>query len=126
MLRKTLDIFISLALFISVAAAGESSLSPANLSAAAIVDRNVAARGGLQAWRAIQAMSLAGKLTAGGNQRTALPVPLPDRRASQRSSRTSFPSRPSEEAQLPFVIELEHPKNADGVAVQRADSDSGI
>jgi hypothetical protein len=106
MLRKTLGIFISLALVISAAAAGETSPSPANLSAAAIVDRNVAARGGLQAWRAVQTMSFAGKLTAGGNQRTALPVPMTDRKASQRSSKMAFPSRPSEEVQLPFMMEL--------------------
>ena len=106
MFRKTLGIFISLALVISAAAAGETSPSPADLSAATIVDRNVAARGGLQAWRAVQTMSFAGKLTAGGNQRTALPVPATDRKASQRSSKMAFPSRPSEEVQLPFVMEL--------------------
>ena len=106
MLRKTVGTFISLALVIAVAAAGETSPSPANLSAAAIVDRNVEARGGLQAWRAVQTMSLMGKLTAGGNQRTALPVPMADRRANQRSGKTAFPSRPSEEAQLPFLMEL--------------------
>jgi len=106
MLRKTVGTFISLALVIAVAAAGETSPSPANLSAAAIVDRNVEARGGLQAWRAVQTMSLVGKLTAGGNQRTALPVPMADRRANQRSGKTAFPSRPSEEAQLPFLMEL--------------------
>ena len=107
MFRKTLGILVSLSVVISTAAAGETSSSPVNLSAAAIADRNVSARGGLQAWRAVQTMSFAGKLTAGGNQRTALPVPLPDRRASQRSSKTLFPTRPSEETQLPFVLELE-------------------
>ena len=104
MLRKTLGIFISLVLVISAAAAGETSSPPANLSAAAIVERNVAARGGLQAWRAVQTMSLEGKLTAGGNQRAALPVPVSDRNA--RSSRMKFPTRPSEEVQLPFVMDL--------------------
>jgi len=107
MFRKTLGILVSLSVVISTAAAGETSSSPVNLSAAAIADRNVSARGGLQAWRAVQTMSFAGKLTAGGNQRTALPVPLPDRRASQRSNKTLFPTRPSEETQLPFVLELE-------------------
>ncbi len=101
---------MSLALVASTAGAGENSPSPVGLSAAAIVDRNVAARGGLQAWRAVQTMSLEGKLTAGGNQRRALPVPMTDRRAGQKSSLTSFPSRPSEEAQLPFLMELKRPR----------------
>jgi hypothetical protein len=110
MFRKTLGMFIALALVILAAAAGETSPSAANLSAAAIVERNVAARGGLQAWRAVQTMSLEGKLTAGGNQRTALPVPMTDRRASQRSSKMTLPARPSEEVQLPFVMELKRPR----------------
>jgi hypothetical protein len=110
MLRKTLGICISLAFAISLAVAGEDSPSRANLSAADIVDKNVAARGGLQAWRAVQTMSLAGKLTAGGNQRTALPVPMTDRRASQRPSKMMLPSRPSEEVELPFVMELKRPR----------------
>lgn len=106
MFQKTLGICILLALVISAVAAGETSPSPASLSAAAIVDKNVAARGGLQAWRAVQTMSMAGKLTAGGNQRNALPVPMTDRRATKRSSKMTLPSRPAEEAQLPFVMEL--------------------
>ena len=106
MFRKTLGIFISVGLVISAAVAGDTSSSPANLSAAAIVDRNVEARGGLLAWRAVQTMSFAGKLTAGGNQRASLPVPLTDRRAIQRSGKMAFPSRPAEEVQLPFVMDL--------------------
>jgi hypothetical protein len=107
MFRKSAGISILLALVVSVAAAaGETNPSPANLSVAAIVDKNVEARGGLQAWRAVQTMSLAGKLTAGGNQRSTLPVPMADRRANRRPSKMSFPSRPSEEAQLPFLMEL--------------------
>jgi outer membrane lipoprotein-sorting protein len=106
MLRKTLGIFISFALVSSAFAAGETSPVPVSLSAAAIVDRNVAARGGLQAWRAVQTMALAGKLTAGGNQRTAIPVPMPDKGPRQKSSKMTFPTRPSDEAQLPFVMDL--------------------
>ena len=51
-------------------------------------------------------MSLVGKLTAGGNKRSALPVPNTDGRMSQRSGKLTLPSRPSEEAQLPFLMEL--------------------
>lgn len=110
MFRKTAGLLMSLALIASTTGAAESSPSPVGLSAATIVDKNVAARGGLQAWRAVQTMSLAGKLTAGGNQRAVIPVPLPDSRAGKRANRTAFPTRPVEEAQLPFLMELKRPR----------------
>ena len=75
MFRKSLIISISLVSAISLAAAADPPQSGAKLSAAEVVDKNVAARGGLQAWRAVQTMSLAGKLGAGGNQRETLAVP---------------------------------------------------
>ncbi len=109
MLRKSLIIFVicnSLALAISFAAAGDIPPSGAKLSAAAIVDKNVAARGGLQAWRAVQTLTMAGKLGAGGNQRAALPSPIPGRRPSPQT----LPSRPAQEPQLPFVMELKRPR----------------
>src|SRR5437016_13682982 len=108
MIRKSLVVFVvcaSLALAISLFAAGDTPRGT-NLSAAAIVDKNIEARGGLQAWRAVQTISLAGKLGAGGNRRAAVPVPIPD----QKASRQSLPSRPVEEAQLPFVMELKRPR----------------
>jgi outer membrane lipoprotein-sorting protein len=109
MFRKSFVIVlicISLALTISLATAGDIPPSRVNLSAATIVDRNVAARGGLQAWRAVQTMSMEGKLGAGGNQRAALPVPVPSRNPSQ----TILPQRPAQEVELPFVMELKRPR----------------
>jgi len=108
MVRKSLAVFvvcISLALGISLFAAGDAPTG-SNLSAAAIVERNVAARGGLQAWRAVQTMSLQGKLGAGGNQRATLAVPL----QGQTPNLKSIPQRPVDETQLPFVMELERPR----------------
>ncbi len=108
MIRKSLVLFVvcsSLALAISLAAAGDIP-SGANLSASAIVDKNVAARGGLQAWRAVHTMSFAGKMGAGGNRRAALPVPAPDR----KSGRLVLPTRPVNEVQLPFVMEVARPR----------------
>ncbi len=109
MVRKSLVgfvAFISLALTISLFAAGDTPTGP-NLSAAAIVDRNVAARGGLQAWRAVQTMSLEGKLGAGGNQRTTLPAPP---QQGPMPSLKEIPQRPLNETQLPFVMELKRPR----------------
>src|ERR1700688_4396889 len=106
MIRKSLVVFVicvSLALAISLGSAVDSPSTGANLSAAAIVDRNIAARGGLQAWRSVQTMTMTGKLGAGGNQRSTLPVaPAPGR----KSALNAVPQRPAEEVQLPFLMEL--------------------
>ena len=87
-------------------AATQAPATPAKLSAAEIADRNVAARGGLQAWRAVQTLRLIGKLEAGGNTRTTLPMPMP----GGKDSHFMPPPRPAEQARLPFVLELKRPK----------------
>jgi len=111
MFPKSLVIRISLAFAISIAAAGDTAPSRAKLSAADIVDKNVAARGGLQAWRAVQTMSMTGKLGAGGNQRSTLPVPVPGKSApGKKVGQLPVPARPAEEVQLPFVMELARPR----------------
>jgi hypothetical protein len=107
MFRKSLLICSSLAFAISLTA-GDAPPAGAKLSAAEIVDKNVAARGGLQAWRAVQTISMSGKLGAGGNQRGALPVPAPAGRKSGPRA-TPLAQRPVEEVQLPFVMELARP-----------------
>ncbi len=128
MSRKLLGVSISLACAVSLAAGGDNSSSQAKpaaaqvkpaasqarpsdalqskLTAAEVVDKNVAARGGLQAWRAVRTMSLAGKLGAGGNQRATLQLPI----AKGKPGQLLVPPRPKEEAQLPFVMELERPR----------------
>src|SRR5450631_3113377 len=104
MFRKSLAICSSLAFAISLTA-GDAPPTGAKLSAPQIVDKNVAARGGLQAWRAVQTMSMSGKLGAGGNQRSTLRVPAP---AGRKPGQRMMPAaqRPLEEVQLPFVMEL--------------------
>lgn len=106
MLRKILTVLISAALALSLNAAPGNSPTAPKLSAAEIVDKNVAARGGLQAWRSVKTMTLTGKLGAGGNQRATLAVPNPGGRNAQG---TILPKRPIEEMQLPFVMELKRP-----------------
>jgi hypothetical protein len=106
MFRRSVLILVSTAFAISLAAAPNSASSQASLSAAQIVDKNVAARGGLQAWRAVQTLSLQGKMGAGGNQRATLPVPVPQ----HKELASTLPRRPAEEAQLPFLMELKRPR----------------
>src|SRR5271157_1102849 len=108
MFRKSVGICISLALASSLAAAADASQSGAKLSAADIVDKNIAARGGLQAWRAVQTMALSGKLGAGGNQRATLQVPVAGKRSAAEKAVAS--GRPAEEVQLPFVMEVKRPR----------------
>ena len=105
MFQESRAIWISLVITGSLAAAADVASAPGRLSASEIVDKNVMARGGLQAWRAVRTMSLAGKLGAGGNQREPLAVPLPDGKAPKVVS-----PRPAEEVQLPFLMELERPR----------------
>jgi outer membrane lipoprotein-sorting protein len=102
MFERPLGIVLSLALAVPFAAAANLAASTAKLSAAEIVEKNVAARGGLQAWRAVQTMQWSGKMGVGGNQRTTLSMPDPSEKASQKL----MPRRPAEEVQLPFTMDL--------------------
>ena len=104
MIRKPLAVLVSF-VFASSLAAGPGSSPVAKLSATDIAAKNVAARGGLQAWRAVQTMAMSGKMGAGGNQRAAQPIPVPGKKG-----RLAMPKRPSEEVQLPFVMELARPR----------------
>lgn len=49
---------------------------PGGLTAAQIVERNVEARGGLQAWRAVGALKVSGEMDAGGKEDPMLPFAL--------------------------------------------------
>ena len=106
MLRKMFGIFTLVTLAVSLVQAAEKPLARAGLSAAQIVDKNVAARGGLQAWRAVQTLSLQGKMSAGGNQRATLPVSMPN----PKEFKPTLPRRPAEELQLPFLMEMKRPR----------------
>jgi outer membrane lipoprotein-sorting protein len=50
--------------------------APPSLSVDEVVAKNIAARGGLPAWRAVKTMSLAGKMDAGGKTNPQLPFLL--------------------------------------------------
>jgi len=54
MLRKSFRRCTFLSLVVFLAASADGQTAPTELSAAQIVDRNVSARGGLAAWRAVQ------------------------------------------------------------------------
>lgn len=75
-----------------------SKLSPANMSAATIVERNIAARGGEGALHSLQTLSFSGKMDAGGNNQRYFKVP----------GMPPPPPNPdgAAQVQLPFTLEM--------------------
>jgi hypothetical protein len=71
------------------------------LSAEQIVEKNVAARGGLSGWRSLQTLQMKGKMQAGGNKRPTIPVPGTKVGPEVKSN------RPVDQVELPFTMELE-------------------
>ena len=84
----------SLILAACMAETAAAAPTQAKLSAAEVVTKNVAARGGLEAWRAVKTMSLSGKTGAGGNQRATLLLPTQGQ-ATVVTRKTEQPSLPS-------------------------------
>jgi hypothetical protein len=108
MLRIVSAFCMSLTFAASLAVAADGAPQKAQLSAAQIVDKYVAATGGLQAWRAVQTLSLAGKLGVGGNQRASLNVPNANPVPNGASPVVSH--RRVDEVQVPFLMELKRPR----------------
>jgi len=92
------------------ASAAGAQTDSSKLSAAQVVERNVTARGGLQAWRGVQALQETGTMGAGGNERAAAPVEVPGAKRPGKSMPLPSSPRLKEEAQLPFVMDLERPR----------------
>jgi outer membrane lipoprotein-sorting protein len=104
MFRKTLAVSSFVVLAVSLLIAADAPRPSASLSAPQIVDKNAAARGGLQAWRAVRALEMSGKMEAGGDRRSTIPVP------GAKTDSNMPPSRPAEQVQLPFVMDLQRPR----------------
>ena len=100
MIRMKSLVQLSLAIAVSLGAGTVVSAQQAGLSAAEIVNKNVTARGGLQAWRAVQTVTMSGKMEAGGNNRQALPTP------GGRRGVQAAPPRPTAQVELPFKMDL--------------------
>jgi outer membrane lipoprotein-sorting protein len=100
MSRTMVSVGSFLALAVSLGLRAETPSSAANLTAEQVVEKNVAARGGLQAWRAVQTLSMSGKADAGGNETPTRPV------QGVTTNGVQLPKRPAEQVQLPFRLEL--------------------
>jgi hypothetical protein len=96
--------------------AADSKLAPANMSVAQIVDKHVAARGGLAAWHAVQTLSLTGKMDAGSGDSAARSeiIAREGMGASVKHSHSNAApgadnSAVKEQVQLPFTLEMKRP-----------------
>ena len=93
-------------------AAPESKAVHSNLTAAQIVEKHVAARGGLSAWRAVQTLSLSGKMDAGSGSADAsqrLAIERRSRNVKGAAPKPAEPAEPEKQVQLPFVFEMKRP-----------------
>jgi hypothetical protein len=72
------------------ATAPETPAKPAALTAAQIVDRSVAARGGLAAWRAVNTLTLTGRMDAGGKPNVELPFVMKMKRGHKSRLELGF------------------------------------
>jgi outer membrane lipoprotein-sorting protein len=93
--------------------AADSKTARADLTAAQIVERNVAARGGLQAWRAVQAMSWAGEMEAGGGSinrsRRLAARGRGGKMELMNSTDAGTQGEANKQVSLPFVVEMKRP-----------------
>jgi outer membrane lipoprotein-sorting protein len=63
---------------------------PPALPAGKIVERNIAARGGLQAWRAVNSLTMSGEMDAGGKQDAKLPFVMSMKRPQKSRLEIKF------------------------------------
>ena len=106
MLRRTTVLvgsFVVLAFSMVLGADVQSPLGP---SAEQVIEKNIAARGGLQAWRGMQSLSMSGKMEAGGNESPTRPGP------GVRTGGVQLPKRPAEQTQLPFRLEMKRTRKS--------------
>ena len=105
MSRASVFTCLVLALSPALSLAAEKVAAPARLSATAIVEKNIAARGGLNAWRAVHSLSWSGMMEAGGGDRPPiLGIPGRPRPAPAAAQQAAA------QLKLPFVYEMQRPR----------------
>ena len=113
MFRRAMAIAIYTALAIPLASSTENPPAQPKLSAAEIVERNVAARGGFEAWRAVHTLSYSGHLGQRVDQRAVRPTPTPFTGAG-------LPPRPRrvmpQTRLVPFLIVYARPRRNSGLS----------
>jgi hypothetical protein len=91
----------------------EKTTAP-RLSAAEIVKKHVAARGGLEAWRGVQALSLTGKLEAGTGDSVARSMRMAEgaKRKGKHQVTPAAKEEPAKQVQLPFTLAKARPNKS--------------
>jgi hypothetical protein len=124
----TSSVLLGVCLALSVAAAEsptaagkapETKSVHSNLTVAQIVDKHIAARGGLQAWRAVQSMSLSGKLDAGAGDSRARALRIARGGKPPTGNAALTPTvaggdkgEADKQVQLPFVLQIKRPNKS--------------
>jgi outer membrane lipoprotein-sorting protein len=86
-------LFLAVGLATTFAASAAMAADPApgsRLSAAQIAERNVAARGGLQAWHAVNTLVMSGQVEAGGTKNSTLPFVITMKRPHKNRFEVRF------------------------------------
>jgi hypothetical protein len=96
-----------------------STAAPARLSAVEIVERHVAARGGLAKWRSVQTLSVAGKMEAGRGDSVARServarggLGASAKPAAGKAPAVADKAAESQQVQLPFRLEMKRPRKS--------------
>jgi hypothetical protein len=92
----------------------------ANLTAAQIVEKHVMARGGLQAWKAVQTLQLSGKLEAGKGNSDARAMQMVEDSRKRKGNRapvagaspTVDAKDTGEQVKLPFKLDVKRPSKS--------------
>jgi hypothetical protein len=91
MLRRMSLLGVALPVCMSLSVLGVSSAQAlGSFTAAQLTDKNIAAKGGLQAWRAVQTMTFSGKVDAGGKSKAQLPFMLEKKRTRKMRVEIAF------------------------------------
>ena len=134
MFRKAFLLFLAVSIFsISTLL---TTAQTAKLTAAQVVEKNVAARGGLQPWRNVKTISWAGKLDAGAGDSIERSRRYAQNQGRLSNSRMEHNMAGKEEGdkqvQLPFKYEMKRPRKsrmeiefAGKTAVQVYDGENG-
>jgi len=97
-------------------APAKAEKAPAKLSAARIIEKNVAARGGLKAWRGIQSMTWKGKMDVGygdslSRSQRYIASTAKARRGKRPQPQPAADSKDNapKQVQVPFLLEMKRP-----------------
>ena len=113
--RRSLLLSVSLCLGFSYPLlAAERKAKARRLSAAAIVNKHVLARGGLEAWRGVQTLSLSGKMDAGTGDSVArsMRVGAGTKKRRREIAAAGPQEEPEKQVQLPFKLARQRPNKS--------------